>query len=139
MTPTKQTVYLPVKVEDELPNSKDESEIEVLFQYKGILFLGWFNPETKFFSTSNGLAEYYTDVDLWFKLQEAFVFTPEQLNEYTQSVIKQALETAAEKAEIKERKVSYSSSSGSEYGYVQSINKQSIIYTFEETYKKYKV
>ena len=28
----------------------------------------------------------------WLKPQEAFVFTPEQLNEYTQSVIKQAFE-----------------------------------------------
>lgn len=74
-----------------------------------------------------------------FSLQQGYFFTPEQLNEYTQSVIKQALETAAKKAEIKEKKVSYSSSSGSEYGYVQSINKQSITNTFEETYKKFEV
>jgi len=71
--------------------------------------------------------------------QEGYFFTPEQLNEYTANVIRQALETAAEKAEIKERKVTYSSSSGSEYGYVQSINKQSIKNTFEETYQKLKV
>lgn len=70
--------------------------------------------------------------------QQGHFFTPEQLNEYTQSVIKQALETAAEKAEIKERKVSYSSSSGSEYAYVQSINKQSITNTFEVTFKLFK-
>ncbi len=135
MTPTKQTVYLPVKVEDELPNSKDESEIEVLFQYKGILFLGWFNPETKFFSTSNGLAEYYTDVDLWFKLQEAVVFTPEQLNEYTQGVIKQALETAAENAELVIEDYGFSNWSAPE----KTLNKESITNTFEETYKKFEV
>lgn len=71
--------------------------------------------------------------------EELFVFTSEQLNKYTTNIIKQALETAAEKAEIKERKVTYSSSSGSEYGYVQSINKQSITNTFEETFKKFEV
>jgi len=136
MTPTKQTVYLPVKVEDELPNSKDGSEIEVLFQYKGILFLGWFNPETKFFSTSNGLAEYYTDVDLWFKLQEAFVFTPEQLNEYTANVIKQALEIAAEDA------ISEPFFIDGEPAYTSDrspVDKQSITNTFKKIFQKYKV
>ena len=73
------------------------------------------------------------------KREEGYFFTPEQLNEYTANIIKQALETAAEKVEIKERKVTYSSSSGSEYGYVQSINKQSITDTFEQTYKKFEV
>jgi hypothetical protein len=71
--------------------------------------------------------------------KEGYFFTLEQLNEYTASVIKQALEIAAENAEIKERRVTYSSSSGSEYGYVQSINKQSITKTFEETFTKFKV
>ena len=71
--------------------------------------------------------------------KEGYFFTPEQLNEYTANVIKQTLETAVEKAEIKERKVSYSSSSGSEYSYVQSINKKSITNTFEETFKNFKI
>lgn len=31
---------------------------------------------------------------------QGFFFTPEQLNEYTQGVIKQALETAAEKIDF---------------------------------------
>lgn len=128
--PIKQTVYLPVKVEDELPNSKDGFDIEVLFQYKGTLFLGWFNPETKFFSTSNGLAEYYTDIDLWFKLQKVFVFTPEQLNEYTANVIRQALETASTKATI------YRSDTDERF---DGVNKQSITNTFEETFKKFEV
>ena len=75
----------------------------------------------------------------WLKPQQGYFFTPEQLNEYTRNVIEKALETAANNAEIKERKVSYSSSSGSEYGYVQSINKKSITNTFEETYKKFEV
>ena len=140
MTPTKQTVYLPVKVEDGLPNSKDESEIEVLFQYKGILFLGWFNPETKFFSTSNGLAEYYTDVDLWFKLQEAFVFTPEQLNEYTQRVIKQALETAAEKVKMYDTNEDcHFEDENGHFPELYALDRQSIINTFEETFQKYMV
>ena len=70
------------------------------------------------------------------KEQEAFVFTPEQLNEYTQLVIKQALETAAEKAN--------SFIDGDESVYIQGnvwseVDKQSITNTFEETYKKFEV
>ena len=137
MTPTKQTVYLPVKVEDELPA---ENVLCIAEEFNGI-------AAGKLEVNPRGIISCDTDtigctvnyISHWLKEQQAFVFTPEQLNEYTRNVIKQALETAAEKAEIKERKVSYSSSSGSEYGYVQSINKQSITNTFEETYKKFEV
>lgn len=38
--------------------------------------------------------------------KEGYFFTPEELNEYTQSVIKQSLETASEKAEMSDE-VSY--------------------------------
>lgn len=62
--------------------------------------------------------------------KEGYFFTPEQLNEYTQGVIKQALETAAEKAEIKYV---------SEWSDELEVNKQSIRNTFEETFQKYKV
>lgn len=56
-------------------------------------------------------------------------FTPEQLNEYTQNVIKQALETAAEKAE------SYVFEEDGET--CCEVRKQSITNTFEETYKQF--
>lgn len=58
--------------------------------------------------------------------QELFVFTPEQLNEYTQHVIKQALETAAENA-----KMSYEMNG--------LFLTTSITNTFEETFKKFEV
>lgn len=71
-----------------------------------------------------------------FSLQQGYFFTPEQLNEYTQGVIKQALETAAEKAN--------SFIDGDESVYIQGnvwseVDKQSITNTFEETYKKFEV
>ena len=62
------------------------------------------------------------------KREEGYFFTPEQLNEYTQSVIKQTLETAAEKA---------TTDYDSAYNVV--VDKQSITNTFEETFQKYKV
>lgn len=83
--------------------------------------------------------EYPFSIRVVNKEQVGYFFTPEELNEYTSNVIKQTLEIAAKKAEIKKRKVSYSSSSGSEYGYVQCINKESITNTFEQTFKQYEV
>jgi hypothetical protein len=70
-------------------------------------------------------------VDDLFCLQQGYFFTPEQLNEYTANVIKQALDTAAE---TKVKGV-YSNESFSRY----DCDKQSITNTFEETYKKFEV
>lgn len=117
MKPTKQTIYTPVKVEDASGNYIPDKSVLIVKE-------------------QGELDKYWDDL---VKPQEGYFFTLEQFNEYTADVIKQALKTAAEKAEIKERKVSYSSSSGSEYGYVQSINKQSITNTFQETFNKLKV
>ncbi len=71
MKPTKQIVYLPVKIGND---------------------------------TNTGLIVKYIRSGHKYPIEEqqAFVFTPEQLNEYTQSVIKQALETAAEEVETKQ-------------------------------------
>lgn len=57
---------------------------------------------------------------------EGYFFTPEQLNEYTTNVIKQALETAAENANDMWLRKSF-------------IDKQSITNTFDETFKKFEV
>lgn len=54
-----------------------------------------------------------------------YFFTPEQLNEYTQKVIKQTLETAAEKVDLIETD--------------GDPDPKSITNTFEETFNKYKV
>lgn len=60
---------------------------------------------------------------------EGYFFTPEQLNEYTQHVINQTLETAAEEAIC----------SSDERGLICFIYKESITDTFEETFNKFKV
>lgn len=61
--------------------------------------------------------------------EEGYFFTPEQLNEYTANVIKQALETAAEKALC----------DFDEGGCTEFVDEQSITNTFEETFKLYQV
>lgn len=71
-------------------------------------------------------------------VSEVFVFTPEQLNEYTQTVIKQALETASEKAYHIAKYESTHPLGGSRIAEVW-VSKQSITDTFEETFKKFEV
>ena len=69
--------------------------------------------------------------------QEGYFFTLEELNEYTANVIKQALETAAEKAKTYPKE-EYNEREGI-YEYPLIISKKSITNTFEETFKKIKV
>lgn len=57
-----------------------------------------------------------------------YFFTPEQLNEYTANVIKDALNTAAENAYV----------DFEDYD-KEFVNKKSITNTFEEIFQKYKV
>ena len=120
MTPTKQTVYLPVKVEDELPEGsgfyKTEEEGTSFFQRGDQT---WWNTDV------HGKKRF---PEHWLKPQEGYFFTPEQLNEYTANVVRQALETAAEKAEV----------DFEDYD-KEFVNKQSITNTFEETCKKFEV
>lgn len=61
-------------------------------------------------------------------MEEGYFFTPEQLNEYTANVIKDALNTAAENAYV----------DFEDYD-KEFVNKKSITNTFEETFQKYKV
>lgn len=61
---------------------------------------------------------------------KGYFFTPEQLNEYIQSIIKQTLENAAEKAKIRFVDKTLSRT---------EISVESITNTFEETYNKLKV
>lgn len=68
----------------------------------------------------NGVTEHFANKE------ELFVFTAEQLNEYTAKVIKQSLKTAAKKAK------NYNAG-----GCI--INQSSITNTFEETFNKLKV
>ncbi len=64
-----------------------------------------------------------------------YFFTPEQLNQYTRNVIKQSLETAAEKAD------SFIDAAAAyiEGNVWSEVDKESITNTFEQTYKKFEV
>lgn len=125
MKPIKQTVYLPVKVKDELPLKDGEycvfSRCNTSSPLEDFATLKFQNG--KFQEISNWKHIY------WLKPQEAFVFTSEQLNEYTANIIKQALETAAEKAKIIK---------SVNFGW-EKVDKESITNTFEETFKKFEV
>lgn len=99
-TPNKQTVYLPVR---------DKTKID---------------DETEYIAAEYHNGAYVEGIER----KEGYFFTPEQLNEYTANVIKQALETAAEKAIT-----DYDSA------YNVVVDKKSITTAFEETFQKYKV
>ena len=84
--------------------------------------------------------------------EEGYFFTTEQLNEYTANVVRQALETAAEKAEIEQKGYFeatpeeclkgveiYDDNGSDRPSFIAFVNKQSITNTFEETYKKFEV
>ena len=126
--PQKQTVYLPVKVQGADGNYIPDESV-LLVKEQGEMDKYW---------------------DALVKPQEGYFFTPEQLNEYTANVIKQALETAAEKAKInykedgevtkvksKRLDIDYLSEVSSKVSF--NINTESITNTFEETYQKLKV
>lgn len=125
MKPIKSTVYLPVKVEDELPEIGRATFT--------------FNEEIdtcSFLANDGSFKEWYQHFEHkpthWLKSQEAFAFIPEQLNEYTANVIKQALETAAENAEIT-NKAKFSGD------YNPVVDEESITNTFEEIYRLFYV
>lgn len=71
------------------------------------------------------------------KEQEGYFFTAGELNNYTREVIKQALETAAEKAELKDK--GGWNTDGTMYLSNMKLEKESITNTAEETFKKFEV
>jgi hypothetical protein len=101
MTPTKQTVYIPIK---------EHSVFKIL-------------------EAGTTLQNCYP--------QEGYFFTPEELNEYTQSLIKQALEIAAKnvKTVLIEDECPLT---GQEFE-TREVDKQSITNTFGETFKEFEV
>jgi hypothetical protein len=87
-----------------------------------------------------------------YQKQEGYFFTPEELNEYTANVIKQALETAAEKAVIEQKGYFeaspeeclkgieiYDDNGSDRPSHIVFLDKESITNTFEQTFQKYKV
>lgn len=129
---TKQTVYVRVKVEDELPIESCKCGIIKNGEFDLSYFIK--APSYKVFDhVKSGLSHNQAEITHWLKPQEGYFFTPEQLNEYTTNVIKQVLETAAEKAEVYIEECM-----GQRTGYVE-VDRESITNTFEETFKQFKV
>jgi hypothetical protein len=97
------------------------------------------NKQTIYLPVSNGFLE-IIDVVTKQKVEEVkkagelYCFTPEQLNEYTTTVIQQALKTAAEKARCES---SFMDKKILSLMYSVSIDKPSITNTFEETFKQF--
>lgn len=104
MKPIKQTVYLPVEITEEFWQKWDNGE----------------KPDYDLADIDTG-----ENVESWVNEKEGYFFTTEQLNKYTQNVIKQALETAAENADLIETD--------------GDVDPKSITNTFEETFKNFEV
>lgn len=122
MKPIKQTVYLPVKVENKLPEIRTNTGMFVMSN-----IYGWDKlvAHRQMFIPKGG---YYLNP------QEGYFFTPEEFNEYTANVIKKALETAADKVDF-EKENFVDSNNLWDIKNTNVINKQSITNTFEETFK----
>ena len=133
MKTTKQTVYLPVKVEGADGNYiPDKSVLIIKEQYE--------------------MDKYWKAL---VKPQEGYFFTPEQLNQLLSDVIKDTLNTAAEKADLTALKKSqynkkarwkrFSKKDREEgidlfsYEVQYKPSKKSITNTFEETFNKHSV
>lgn len=76
--------------------------------------------------------------------EEGYFFTSEQLNEYIKGIIEKSLETAAENAEVKVTENALIEDGSCYTTYDDGVisvtsDKQSIINTFEETFKKFSV
>lgn len=150
MIPTKKTVHLPVRVEDELPTHKvcALNESNMLVGHLKHLGKGVIRPIVYVEDEHQEMG----NVTHWLKSQEGYFFTPEQLNEYTANVIRQALETAAEEAEIEQKGYFeatpeeclkgveiYDDNGSDRPSFIAFVNKQSITNTLEETCKKFEV
>lgn len=134
MKPTKQTIYLPVDVKNELPLESCKCGIIKNGEFELSYFIKTPNY-TVFDHVKSGLSHNKSEITHWLKEQEVFVFTQEQLNEYTANVIRQALEAAAEKAVIRMKE-------GMDFyyeDYIEGVDKQSITDTLEETFKLFKI
>lgn len=134
----KQTVYLPVKIEDELPDLSENNVFALEDNYKFIASI-----------IENGSKirdehDYPTYAKEWLKPQEGYFFKPEQLNKYTANVIKQSLETAAENAEVRVTENALIEDGSCYTTYDDGVisvtsDEKSITDTFEETFKKFEV
>lgn len=130
----KQTIYLPVKVEDELPLESCKCGIIKNEEFDLSYFIK--APSYNVFDhVKSGLYHKQTEITHWLKPQEGYFFTSKQLNEYTANVVRQTLKTAAEKA-----KTEFQSTWQQKIRGVQpDVNKHSITNTFEETFKFFKI
>lgn len=86
----KQTVYIPTKVENELPNNSCKCGIIK----KGVFDLSYFikAPSYQVFDhVKSGLHHNQSEITHWLKPTEAYVFTPEELKqlleEYTNRIV----------------------------------------------------
>lgn len=69
--------------------------------------------------------------------KEGYFFTTEQLNEYTANVIKQSLNTAAEKATV--TPIDHEEISEGSFRPIWGVDDDSITNTFKETFKNFEV
>lgn len=116
----KKTVYLPLKVEDKLPEIETNTGLFVMSNQHGwdklVAYKQMFIPKEGYYLSP----------------QEGYFFTPQDLNNYTEMVIKEALKCSSKEAEI----VNIAKFSGD---YDPGVDKKSILNTFEKIFNKFKI
>ena len=128
MTHTKQTVYLPVKVEDVKKYSNHIIDCEDCL---GLTDDEQYTCPRCWCQGGNGKLHF---VDI-FEQKEGYFFTPEQLNQLLSDVIKDALDTAADSAYVDNNHQQGCAMDSDDF----EVNKESITDTFDITYQKHKV
>lgn len=87
----KQTVYIPTKVEDELP---DESCKTGIIKNGEFDFAYWIKDFNTFDHHKSGVHHKQSEISHWLKPTEAYVFTPEEfekmLQDYTNRILSNA-------------------------------------------------
>lgn len=129
-----QMVYLPVNVQDERFYNGKEFCIDSEGEKRHL----WYMGDGKW----EGVDGSFENIVTWLKPTEAIIFTPEELNEYTQQVIKDALKVASEEVTyIKEcGKSSYEKCYAVFCHTCDTIiDRKSITNTFEQIYEKWKI
>lgn len=116
----KKTVYIPVENNNDL-------EIEINNVYNKTGSLSTVGVAERAFSLGVGQ----------FESQELYRFTEEELNKYTKSVIKKALDIAAEKATV--TPIDHEEISEGSFRPIWGVDDESITNSFEEVYKNFKV
>lgn len=129
-----QTVYVPTKVEEKLPEREViakniSNDFLVGYVYKISDDDYWCEDDHQRLAQTTH----------WLKPQEGIFFTVEEYNKHIKKVIEETLKNGAEEASVKDFKVNYTGVRAGGFYIEKVIDKDSILNTFEQSYKKFSI